>query len=68
MCAGRRAGAVSALPCGWQGKGHRDAAWRGAEVQVSVVCDFWKSDGEMGVEGEQEEVVQHFWSRKTFVF
>lgn len=31
-------------------------------------CDFWKSDGEVKVEREQEEVVQHFQSRKSFVF
>lgn len=39
-----------------------------SEVQVSVVCDFWKSDGEVEVGREREEVVQHFQSRKSFVF
>lgn len=75
VCAESGVGAANALPHGWKGKGHRDVAWREAEgawevseVRVSVVCDFWKSDGEVKVEREQEEVVQHFQSRKSFVF
>lgn len=70
-------GLVLQLHCLMVGRGRDTEMWPGerqkvlgevSEVRVSVVCDFWKSDGEVKVEREQGEVVQHFQSRKSFVF